>query len=345
LLHRLFFREAELNPHPLWESPYAFFFLRSLISLLVILPLFLLTSLKPSSDRHDFAWFMIAALLLSTNLSSYTFILLLLPLVLLLEDSEPDPWRTFLLVGSYVLLALPLRPLWLFPKVWMLFALYLFVGWPQLRRLSPRFVIAILLLATLGAFFDAKRHITEYAAEPGRHFPPLVVENGAAFSSFPAVSPAGVFYQSMGSDRYVIRWLHDNQREELSFDGQALQPRLAPDGAAIDFELVANGHSTMMRFDPATHASTALSIPVPPDATHWSVSPDGKWLAYESSQDGPVHIWLRDVSAGRATRLTGGNCNSSSPAWELDSKAVIFASDCDRAFGLPALYRAPLVAH
>jgi hypothetical protein len=40
--------------------------------------------------------------------------------------------------------------------------------------------------------------------------------------------------------------------------------------------------------------------------------------------------------------LTGGNCNSSSPAWALDSESILFASDCGRAFGLPALYRARL---
>jgi hypothetical protein len=50
-------------------------------------------------------------------------------------------------------------------------------------------------------------------------------------------------------------------------------------------------------------------------------------------------IGLRDLSHGEEMRLTGGNCNSSSPAWELDSKSIVFASDCGRAFGLPALYR------
>jgi hypothetical protein len=40
--------------------------------------------------------------------------------------------------------------------------------------------------------------------------------------------------------------------------------------------------------------------------------------------------------------VAGGNCNSSLPAWELDSKAILFASDCGRAFGLPGLYRATI---
>lgn len=88
-----------------------------------------------------------------------------------------------------------------------------------------------------------------------------------------------------------------------------------------------------------------MAIGVPADTAVSAVSPDGRWMAYESAQDGPVHIWLRDLTSGQERRLTGGNCNSSSPAWELDSKAILFASDCERAFGLPALYRAPLTGN
>jgi Tol biopolymer transport system component len=70
------------------------------------------------------------------------------------------------------------------------------------------------------------------------------------------------------------------------------------------------------------------------------VSPDGKWTAFERTQDGPARIWLREVASGKERELTGGNCNSFAPAWELDSGSFIFASDCGRGFGLPALFRA-----
>jgi Tol biopolymer transport system component len=98
----------------------------------------------------------------------------------------------------------------------------------------------------------------------------------------------------------------------------------------------------MMQFDPSTGKATPLAMPVPEDSFASVVSPDGHWTAYESAQDGPVQIWIRDLSTGRESRLTGGNCNNSSPAWELDSRSILFASDCGRAFGLPAIYRAKL---
>jgi hypothetical protein len=338
LLRRVLVAEPELNPHPLWEAPWLFFFLKSFISLAIVAYLFLGVNVKQTTDRHDFSWFVVAVLLLSTSTVSYTFIVLLLPLVLLLEESGPR--RSVFLVASYVFLTLPLHLAWLFPKVWVLFALFLALGWPCWRKVPLRLALVAAIVAALISLVDAKRHMLSYANEPGQHFERVIVQSEALFSSFPVVSRAGIFYQSMGPDRYVLRWLHDGRNEGLSFEGQALHPRLAVDGESVYFELVANRTSTMMQFDPSTGKVTSRTMPVPADSAVSVVSPNGRWMAFELEQDGPTQIWLRDLSSGQERRLTGGNCNSSSPAWELDSKALLFASDCGRAFGLPALYRA-----
>jgi Tol biopolymer transport system component len=140
----------------------------------------------------------------------------------------------------------------------------------------------------------------------------------------------------------VLRWLHDNRNEELAFAGQAFHPvATTPDGP-IYFELVANRTSTMMQFDPTTGKTTVQVAPVPVDTTKLVASPDGKWAVFTLTRNGPEQVWLRNLADGREMLLTGGNCNSSSPTWALDSKSIVFASDCDRAFGLPALYRARL---
>jgi Glycosyltransferase family 87/WD40-like Beta Propeller Repeat len=340
MLMRSFVSEAELNPHPLWNAPWLFFFLRTFTALTIVAFLFLGTSTQHNSERRDFAWFVIAVLLLSTSTASYTFIILLLPLVLLLEESGPP--ESIFLVASYILLTLPLHPIRLFPKVWLLIALFVFVGYRSWRGAPRQIAVAAVALAALIAFVDAKRHLASYASEPEQQFARVAAQNGAIFSAFPVVSRAGFFFQSMGKDRYVLRWLHDSQNEELSFEGQALHPRLAADGTAVLFELVENGSSSMMEFDPATGKATPREIPVPADFQDAVTSPDGKWVAFSATRHGPMQVWLREVSSGQERQLTGGNCNSSSPAWELDSKGIVFASDCSRAFGLPALYRARL---
>jgi hypothetical protein len=332
--------EPELNPHPLWQAPQLFFFLRTFISLAIIVFLLIGTNTRRSSALHDFAWFVIAIVLLSTSTGSYTFIVLLLPAVLLMEESTP--WQSAFLACSFVLLTLPLRPAWLFPKVWLLFALFIFAGYQNWRQIPRWLALATVAAIALFSLFDARHHMLAYAQEPAQRFEHALVQRGAIFSSFPVVTSAGLFYQSMGKDRYVLRWLQGDRDQELSFAAHALHPRPAPNGTSVYFELVADRKSTMMELDPSTGRATPLAISVLPDTPISVVSPNGKWAAFESTVNGPTQIALRDLATGATILLTGGNCNNSAPAWALDSQTILFASDCGRAFGLPALYRAAI---
>ena len=342
-LRHSFVMEPDLNPHPLWNAPLVFFFLHPFTSLLILgCTLFGLASAGEDSHHHGFAWFTIAILLLSSNAAPYTFILLLLPVVLLLPHAGPK--EKVLLIVSYIALNFFLLPGWLrfFPKVWILAALFLLEGRQYLRSFSPKLVAGGLVAISLIAAFDARRHLALYRVEPGRHFPRVALDRGTSFSTFPAISSAGLFYQAMVRRGYVLRWLHDGQMEELTFDGQAFHPVAPSFDGPIYFELVKNGASTTMTFDPVTRQAARVATP-PPATTEGSViSPDGKWMAFESMQAGPKQIWLRDMQSGKTQIVTGGNCNSSSPAWEEDSRTLIFASDCGRGLGMPVLYRASL---
>jgi len=347
LLRRLLQYEPELNPHPFWNAPQMFFFLRPLIAIGIIgFTLLALATTRAPNPRRDFAWFFIAMLLISPNISSYTTILLLLPIGLLLNDA--GRLAQIFLVACYVLLTLPtLTPwMWLFPKVWLLLALFIFVGRGYGHSLSPRIAAALAIGVVLLAVTDARRHLSAYAQEPARHFEQIVAASSPVFT--PAVTRDGIFFQTIGHEKYVLRRLRENQIRDFAFEGQAFNPGASSLDGPIHFELVANRTSTFMAFNPSTGAAMPApqSVVAPPsdamDPLDSAVSPDGKWLAFTSSQTGPNQIWLRNLSTMQAHQLTGGNCNSQSPAWELDSKSLLFTSDCGRGMGLPALYRAPV---
>lgn len=74
-----------------------------------------------------------------------------------------------------------------------------------------------------------------------------------------------------------------------------------------------------------------------------AVSPDGRWLAYSKLDGGVYHLWLRDLRDGSTHPLTSAQCNSISPAWQTDSKTLVYASDCGRALWFTALYRQRVV--
>jgi hypothetical protein len=346
LLRRTFMPEPELNPQPPWSSPWLFFFLRSLVlfALLVFTSLGLAVK-RGGKDKRDFAWFVIAVLLLSTSVASYTFIVLLLPVIILLEEATR---RVRIgLLACFVLLCSPLpsRLDPFFPKVWLLLGLYLLAGRPNWRLLRLNRVAVTSTIVVLAALLDANWHMVSYRNEPGQRFQRVAVEQGELFAASPAVSPYGLFYQTMGKDRYVLNWMHGDRIQKISLEGEVFNPFESADGR-IRFELVSNGRSTMMEFNPLNHEVAQLPSGAPAERERGSkVSPNGKWEAFTAALGGAKQIWVRDLATGKAEQLTGGRCNSIAPEWETDSSSILFASDCGRAYGLPSLYRAKIPAN
>ncbi len=339
LLRRALVMEPELNPRPLADAPGAYFFLQAFTTGTILI-FSLLTLRESANPKRDFAWFVVVLLLISPNTASYTFILLLLPITLLLDEAAASA-RVFLL-ASYILLTLPIPGnwAWLFPKFWLLLALVAVVGRPYWGRVRWRIAVPATSLAISLAWFGAAKRLALYSQEPGRRYERIAVEHGALYSSSPAVLQSGIVYESMGRDHFVLRWLHENRIDRFAFDGEALHPvALSPDGP-IQFELVAHRASTLWLLDPSTGKVSVNPVPATNDTPRPAPSPDGKWLAFTVQRGGSKQVWLQPVNGSSAISLTGGACNSFSPAWELDSKAIIFASDCDRGLGLPALYRA-----
>lgn len=75
------------------------------------------------------------------------------------------------------------------------------------------------------------------------------------------------------------------------------------------------------------------------EARYPAVSPDGRWLAYSQLQGGNWNLWLRDMNGGTTQRITHAACNATEPAWEADSKTLLYASDCGRSLRFSALCR------
>jgi hypothetical protein len=344
-LRRLLMTEPELNPHPMWDAPRLYFAIQSAARLGLIALAFLGAAYARSRDhRRDFAVFVITLLLLSTSVASYSFILLLAPVVLLMDGASPV--RCAYLAGGYLLLNNRIGLDWMFPKLWLLLLLFAVAGAELWRSIPKRVAIsagAAILIVSAGV---ARLRVAEFRQEPGRRYPQIAVEAGALFSGYPAITQDGLFYQGMGDPRrgergYLLRWAHDGRIDRLSFDGVALEPfALAADGP-IWFDLVVNGVSRTMRFDPLTGIAPPEAAGLP-SRDESPVSSNGKWRAYTEGAAGSRHLWIENMATGTKRLLAGGACDNWAPAWELDSSAVVFASDCGRAFGLPALYRAPM---
>jgi len=114
-----------------------------------------------------------------------------------------------------------------------------------------------------------------------------------------------------------------------------------PDSARLVYSAGPLASSQIYATQPPSAAPIQLTRD-PGDHTEPAVSPDGHWLAHTLERGGTRQIWIHNLASGHAEQVTRGSCNSYSPAWEPDSQSLIFASDCERGLGLPALYRWPL---
>jgi Glycosyltransferase family 87 len=337
LLRRSFLYEPQLNPAPLWDAPWAFFLLRTFCALAILSVAAAGLYRTPGESGEDFAWFSIAVLLISTSVATYTWVLLALPVILFLKRAS-GWWTRIYVLATFVLMTLPLRPVWLFPKVFLLMGMFLVLGWEYFRRVGPAMIAGILAACLVVAAIDARRHMAGYREEPARRFEQITRGDGALSASFPVMTGAGLFYQAMGENGYVVRWKHDGTLEEVPTTGDALHPVGLGDGS-VGIEEVYGGKSEFVRFEPASRKVTPLDAALRVSDGGEAVSPDGKWNAFTVDERGGKHLFVRRTGEREGARIAGGSCNSWWPAWSEDSRVLIFASDCGRALGVTALYR------
>jgi hypothetical protein len=408
LLRRLFVPEAELNPHPLFNAPAAFFFLQALFSLGLLMGALLVLPKRSQPDDDALAWFILVLFALSPVTAYSHFVLLLVPIVVL-ANHAPRLWMAGL-VGLYVLVELPTWPwdVWLFPKLWFSLALVVYAGWKFRSNLRVKSALIALALVAAASGIIAMERWTSYRAEPPQTAERVVTRPGALFSSAPAIGATGVVYESMEERYFGLR----TPSARFVFGGEAFHPTVPKSGAPVYFELVIVS-SSIAALDPVSGSITmihdiARNPAVSPDGSKLAyilegslylgglmlaheasdpaffptgdrvalaqgppgrrsiaavtalggtsitliqggdnfepaVSPDGRLLAYVHQELGSQQVWVRSLDSGESRRVTIGACNNNHPAWELDSRSLVFASDCDRGYGLPALYRVPVL--
>jgi hypothetical protein len=121
-------------------------------------------------------------------------------------------------------------------------------------------------------------------------------------------------------------------------DLNVLEASFAPDGSIV-FAALKAGVATLFE----RNASGQIAQILQDEARYPAVSPDGRWLVYSQLRHGSWNLRLRDRSDGHTQVLTDAPCNAVDPAWENDSRTLLFASDCGGAIGLTSLYRRQVV--
>lgn len=68
-------------------------------------------------------------------------------------------------------------------------------------------------------------------------------------------------------------------------------------------------------------------------------SPDGKWVAFESTRDGNFAIYVVRADGAGLRRLTSGEADDEQPRWSPDGKRIVFISQRDKRLQLYVMNR------
>lgn len=127
LLRRLFLYDGLLNPHPLYYHPWLFVIAMAVFKALILAPVILLT-LRQRDEFYAFGIWVLASLLISPNGSSYSLILLLIPLWALAPEGRGRLVAAMILLftaGSLALSRLGDYPVWAqFPRLYLLLGFF-----------------------------------------------------------------------------------------------------------------------------------------------------------------------------------------------------------------------------
>ena len=63
------------------------------------------------------------------------------------------------------------------------------------------------------------------------------------------------------------------------------------------------------------------------NASNQAVSPDSKYIAYQSTLDGGSDIYVYDVTVGTTRRVTDSSFHGYAPTWQCGSSKLVFTSD------------------
>ncbi len=316
LFHRLFLFEPDLNPTPWINSPALYTVLYPLWQMAMAVPLlFLLQPSAPNkegdSDAVEWSALVLALLALSPVPSSYHFVVMILPVVLLLNSllQRQAIRLAAVAVFLYVLISLigAVRiPMFPSLRFWLVSALYLLsLGW--LRHLHAHNAICpsrrdLAIAASLGAcglvlgVTGYHHHLADRDAQMSNRLP---FHSSSYLATAPAQIAQDILFVGMRPEAYEVL----NQKDEI------VAPVSIGATPVDQLSFTANGDSLLVEMADATGSRIVRSsdaTTLANDAESPAVSRDGQTLAYIREVKGHGYLRTLDFSQPhRDLQLTG----------------------------------------
>jgi len=146
-----------------------------------------------------------------------------------------------------------------------------------------------------------------------------------------------------GRGTLFLRSLHEPAAMEQSMTPSSLdveQATFLPDASLIVAGLARGRNGARILHVRAGQEPELLPLG---EARYPAASPDGRWLAFSRMVRGNWNLALLDLHTGSVRGIAEAECNMIEPAWEPDSKTILYSSDCGRALWFTATSRRRIV--
>jgi len=170
------------------------------------------------------------------------------------------------------------------------------------------------------------------------------VDRSGAFIDLPApphhyrdirLSPDGQRAAVVIAERTQDVWIYDvrgNTLSRLTFEGQDLSPIWTPDGKRIIYQAALGGGLSQLKWIPVDGSGPSQALVEPDSKSRFpvSVSPDGKYLSYETVNGGMMLLPLEGDR--KPIPISSVDSNALSPAFSPDGRWIAYVSNQNANF-------------
>ncbi len=244
LLLKLFFYDEALNPYPLVNSTFMFWFIRDLGTFTLLACAFF--AARSRDDALALSVVVLILLIISPSTRSYHLILCIVPLAY---------WDTYLVrkgkwpvaVAVTCLFMIAASPLpYRFPDLFLRLGALVGIAILLLRELQPWRVPTWVLSSIVGVGLIH----AAIASSPGHQDAAVLVTPAASIVESPTVRAGALAYSAISDKGYT---LHGDVPPGLQFAGHVFGTRFARQSNSLFFELAEHGHSEILEWRDGVH--------------------------------------------------------------------------------------------
>ncbi len=161
--------------------------------------------------------------------------------------------------------------------------------------------------------------------------PATRVTFGAGAENRPRWTPDGRSLTFVSPDGLSLRRADGTGRDSLLVRGQLDEGLISPDGRWIVFRRgassAASGGRDIFGFRPGVDSAPVPVLATPYDEMAMSLSPDGRWMAYQSDESGRIEVFIRPFPNTTDQKVQVSSAGGTGPLWARNGRELFYLRD------------------